>query len=110
MAAGVLLVLAFATRPHCWERPRQYLFLTAAPLPGLAVAFSYDPDIQPALEQELATPYPALRLVLLRTIAVLAAGLPVIVALRLFCPAGSPTCGCFPRWVSWPRFWPCRPG
>jgi hypothetical protein len=86
--SGVLLVLAFATLAAVFGRARgQDLFLTAAPLvPCLAVAFSYDPDIQPALEQELATPYPALRLVLLRSLAVLAAGLPVIVTLGVFLP------------------------
>ncbi len=47
-----------------------WLFLAIAPLlPCGAVAFSYDPRFEPALEQEVTTPYSAIRLVLLRTAA-----------------------------------------
>jgi hypothetical protein len=86
--AGVLAVLAFVALAAALGHARGQLpFLLVAPLlPGVAVAIAYDPDVEPALEQELATPYPALRLVLLRSIAVLAVGLPVVVVLGLFLP------------------------
>jgi hypothetical protein len=68
-----------------------WLFLAVAPLvPGTAVALCYDPRIEPALEQELTTPYSTVRLVLLRTIAVLAGGLPVLLLLGLLVPGSEP--------------------
>jgi hypothetical protein len=59
-------------------------------LPSVAVAFSYDPALEPALEQELVTPYPRVRLVLLRTIAVLGLGAPVVLVISPFAPGGAP--------------------
>src|SRR5262249_30862260 len=44
------------------------------------------PWMDPALEPELVTPYPALRLVLLRTIAVLALALPAVLLFGLLVP------------------------
>ncbi len=65
----------------------RWLFLAVAPIvPCLVVAASYDPWLDPALEPELATSYPVLRLILLRTIAVLALALPVMAVIRLFVP------------------------
>jgi len=67
--------------------PGQTVLLSVAPLlPSLAVAVSYDPDVQPALEQEVATPYPASRLVLLRTVAVLAGAVPAVIIFGLLVP------------------------
>ena len=43
-----------------------------------------------ALEPELVTPYPMLRLILLRTIAVLALALPTVLLLGLFIPTEEP--------------------
>jgi hypothetical protein len=54
------------------------------------VAAGYDPRLDPALEPELVTPYPALRLVLLRTIAVLALALPAVLLAGLVVPAEVP--------------------
>jgi hypothetical protein len=73
--AGVAAVLAFATLAAAVGHARgMWLFLAVAPLvPCIAVAFSYDPKLDPALEPELVTPYPALRLVLLRTVGFVAA-------------------------------------
>jgi len=55
-------------------------------VPCLVVASSYDPWMDPALEPELVTPYPALRLILLRTIAVLALALPAVLLFGLVVP------------------------
>jgi hypothetical protein len=86
--AGILLVLAFVVVAAQFGPGRgQVIFLMVAPLlPCLAVALSYDPSIEPALETELATPYPALRLVLLRSLAVLGIGLPAAAAASPFLP------------------------
>jgi hypothetical protein len=46
--------------------------------------------MDPALEPELVTPYPALRLILLRTIAVLALALPAVLLLGLVIPGEAP--------------------
>src|SRR5262249_9418510 len=54
----------------------------------LVVALSYDRRWDPALEPEMVTPYPALRLVLLRTIAVLALALPAVMLFGLVLPGG----------------------
>jgi hypothetical protein len=88
--AGILLVLAFVVVAAQFGPGRsQVIFLMVAPLlPCLAVALSYDPSIEPALETELATPYPALRLVLLRSLAVLAVGIPAAAAVSPFLPGG----------------------
>jgi len=85
---GVAVVLAFAAVAGALGHSRgAVVFLLVAPLvPCLAVAFSYDPEVDPALEPELVTPYPALRLVLLRTIAVLAVALPAEVLAGLLIP------------------------
>ncbi len=63
------------------------LFLTVAPLaPVLAVATAFGPEGGAALEQESAAPYPLVRLVLLRTGAVLLTALPVVLVGQLFFP------------------------
>ncbi len=86
--AGVAAVLAFAALAAAVGHARGvWLFLAVAPVvPCLVVASSYDPWMDPALEPELVTPYPALRLVLLRTIAVLALALPAVLLLGLVVP------------------------
>ena len=63
------------------------LFLMVAPLvPAFAVALAYGPEASPALEQESAVPYPLARLVLLRTVAVLTAAVPVVVIVGILLP------------------------
>jgi hypothetical protein len=89
---GVAAILAFATLAAALGHARGlWLFLAVAPVvPCLVVASSYDPWMDPALEPELVTPYPALRLVLLRTIAVLALALPAVLLLGLAVPGEAP--------------------
>jgi hypothetical protein len=86
--AGVAAVLAFAALAAAVGHARgMWLFLAVAPVvPCLVVASSYDPRLDPALEPELVTPYPALRLVLLRTVAVLALALPAVLLFGLVVP------------------------
>jgi len=86
--AGVAAVLAFAALAAAFGHARGvWLFLSVAPIvPCLVVASSYDPWMDPALEPELVTPYPMLRLVLLRTIAVLALALPAVLLFGLVVP------------------------
>ena len=90
--SGAVLVLAFvAIAAALGDTRGQILFLTVAPLlPCVAVAFSYDSDVDPALEQEFVTPYSALRLVLLRTVAVLAMVLPLVVLAGAVVPVPEP--------------------
>ena len=82
--AGVAAVLAFAALAAAFGHARGvWLFLSVAPVvPCLVVAAGYDPWMDPALEPELVTPYPVLRLILLRTIAVLALALARCAAVR----------------------------
>jgi hypothetical protein len=89
---GVAAVLAFAAVAAMIGHVRGlWLFLAVAPVaPCLVVAFSYDRRWDPALEPEMVTPYPALRLILLRTIAVLAVALPAVLLLGLFVPGEAP--------------------
>ena len=86
--AGVAAVLAFAALAAAFGHARGvWLFLSVAPIvPCLVVASSYDPWLDPALEPELVTPYPMLRLVLLRTVAVLALALPAVLLFGLVVP------------------------
>ena len=85
---GVGAVLAFAALAAALGHARGvWLFLAVAPVvPCLVVAAGYDPWMDPALEPELVTPYPALRLILLRTIAVLALALPAVLLFGLVVP------------------------
>ncbi len=89
---GVAAVLAFAALAAAFGHARGvWLFLAVAPVvPCLVVASSYDPGMDPALEPELVTPYPALRLILLRTIAVLALALPAVLVFGLAVPGEAP--------------------
>ena len=92
--AGVAAVLAFAALAAAAGHARgigMWLFLAVAPIvPCLVVASSYDPWMDPALGPEMVTPYPALRLILLRTIAVLALALPAVLLLGLVIPGEAP--------------------
>jgi hypothetical protein len=90
--AGVAAVLAFAALAAAVGHARGlWLFLAVAPVvPCLVVAAGYDPWLDPALEPELVTPYPALRLILLRTIAVLAVALPAVLLFGLVISGQAP--------------------
>jgi len=65
-------------------------FLVAAPLlPVIGVALAYGPGADPAYEAVLAAPYRMFRLILLRSAAVLAVALPLIVAVGLLLPIST---------------------
>jgi hypothetical protein len=85
---GAAAVLAFAALAAAAGHARGlWLFLAVAPVvPCLVVASSYDPWLDAALEPELVTPYPVFRLILLRTIAVLALALPTVLLFGLVIP------------------------
>ncbi|MFJ9541234.1 hypothetical protein ACIRPX_28750 [Streptomyces sp. NPDC101225] len=89
---GVAAILVFAGFAAVVGHDRGlWLFLAVAPvMPCLVVASAYDPWLDPALEPELVTPYPALRLILLRTIAVLAVALPAMLLFGLLLPGQAP--------------------
>ena len=110
--AGVAAVLAFAAAAAAVGHARGlWLFLAVAPVvPCLAVAAGYDPWLDPALEPELVTPYPALRLILLRTIAVLAVALPRCCCSGWPYPGRRRSPGCCQRPGSSRWCWPRRPG
>ena len=64
-------------------------FLVAAPIVPLAgVALAYGPRVDPTHEIALAASVPAARVILLRTLAVTAPGLPLLVGLSFFLPGG----------------------
>jgi len=86
--AATVATLAFATLAASINDQRGLMFfLIVAPLlPVAGVALAYGPMADPAFEVAAATPYSALRLVLLRTVAVLATTLPLAVAAGLLLP------------------------
>jgi hypothetical protein len=86
---GLAATLAFAVLAAVWGGMRgPAFFLLVAPLvPVAGVAFAYGPDVDPAFEAGLAAPYPAARLLLLRTAAVLVTSLPLAVLAGLLVPA-----------------------
>jgi hypothetical protein len=53
------------------------------------VAFAYGPDVDPSYEVGVAAPYPAARLLLLRTASVLATSLPLVLVAALLLPGMS---------------------
>jgi hypothetical protein len=86
--AAIVSTLAFATLAATVNDHRGLmLFLVVAPLlPVAGVALAYGPDADPAFEVGAATPYSSLRLVLLRTLAVLATTVPLTVAAGVLLP------------------------
>ncbi|HUR15228.1 MAG TPA: hypothetical protein VM097_12135 [Mycobacteriales bacterium] len=99
---GLATLLAFVTVAGGYGEGRgEWVFLAVAPLvPALAIALGYDPELDEALEQECATPYSRLRLVLLRSAALLVIAGPVFVATSLAVPGTiafwwlAPAAGC----------------
>ena len=66
------------------------LFLVVAPLAPLAgVATAYGPAADPAYEVTAATPYPSMRLLLLRAAAVLLTSVPIVALAAALLPVGS---------------------
>jgi hypothetical protein len=99
---GMAGLLAFVTVAGSFGSARgQWVFLLVAPLvPALAVALGYDPELDEQLEAECATPYSRLRLVLLRSAALLLVGIPSMVVASLALPGSmafwwlAPAAGC----------------
>jgi hypothetical protein len=85
---GLAATLAFAALGAGWGGASgMAFFLLVAPLvPVAGVAFAYGPDIDPSFEAGLAAPYPAARLLLLRTAAVLVSSLPLTLIAGLWAP------------------------
>jgi hypothetical protein len=90
---AVALAVAFAVGGAVSARTGSSgVFLVLAPLvPVVGVAVAFGPEAGPALEQESSAPYPLVRLVILRTGAVLLAAHPVVVVGQLL----------FPQHVAW---------
>jgi hypothetical protein len=99
---GLTALLAFVTVAGGYGAGHgQLAFLVIAPLvPALAVALGYDPELDEALEQECATPYSRLRLVLLRSAALIFVAIPAFVTASLLLPGSiafwwlAPAAGC----------------
>jgi hypothetical protein len=89
---AVAATLVFATLAAAFGHTRGlWLFLAVAPIvPCVAVAFSYDARVDPALEPELVTPYSAVRLILLRSVTVLAVALPAVILFGWLIPGIEP--------------------
>jgi hypothetical protein len=87
-SAGLAAVLGFIlVASLVGEDHGQALFLALAPLlPVAGVAAAYGPSVDPSYELGLAAPYRMIRLVLLRTAAVLLAAVPITVAAGLLLP------------------------
>jgi anti-sigma factor RsiW len=85
---GVACTLGFVSLAASYAGDRGLaLFLILAPLvPVAGVALAYGPEVDPAHEVGVATPYSAARLLLLRTATVLATSLPVVLAAALMLP------------------------
>ena len=89
---AVALAVAFAVGGALAARNGSAtVFLVVAPLvPVLAVATAFGPEVgAAALEQESAAPYPLVRLVLLRTAAVLLTAVPVVLLGQLVFPEAA---------------------
>jgi hypothetical protein len=99
---GLTSLLVFVTVAGGWGAGRgQLAFLAIAPLvPALAVALGYDPELDEALEQECATPYSRVRLVLLRSVALLVVVGPAMAVVSAVLPGSlaygwlAPAAGC----------------
>jgi hypothetical protein len=88
---GLALTLSFVGGGVVYGGTRGLVFfLLVAPLvPVAGVAVAYGPDVDPAYEVGVAAPYSSPRLLLLRTGAVLATSLPLVLVAGLLVPAMS---------------------
>jgi hypothetical protein len=91
--AGLAAVLAFiSVASMIGDDHGQALFLALAPLmPVAGVAAAYGPSADPSYELGLAAPYRMIRLVLLRSAAVLLAAVPITVAAAFLLPLHGAT-------------------
>lgn len=86
---GLAMTLGFVCLSAAYGGDRGLaFFLLIAPLvPVAGVACAYGPDVDPAHELEVVAPYSGVRLLLLRTGAVLVTCLPLVLAAALLVPA-----------------------
>jgi hypothetical protein len=86
---GLTAVLGFvAVASSSGDTRADWLFLAVAPLvPALGVALGYDPEFDEAIEQEAATPYSRLRLVLLRSVTLLVIAMPLLLVVSALVPS-----------------------
>ena len=69
---------------------RPGLFLLVAPLiPVAGVAVAYGPAADPSYEAVLTSPYPMVRLALLRTVSVLTTSVPLVIGAGLLLPTST---------------------
>jgi len=87
--AGVIAVLSFAELAQLFADAQSVsLFLAVAPLvPVAGVAAAYGPSVDSSYELVQAAPYAMVRLILLRTAAILIATSPLTVVIGLLMPA-----------------------
>jgi hypothetical protein len=92
-SAGLAAVLSFIlVASLVGDDHAQTLFLALAPLlPVAGVAAAYGPSVDPSYELGLAAPYRMIRLVLLRSAAVLLAAVPITLAAGLLLPLDGAT-------------------
>ncbi|SFE12187.1 hypothetical protein SAMN04487819_10842 [Actinopolyspora alba] len=92
LVAAVFVVACAAALSLLSSGPEQagsVLLLNAPLLPLAGVALSYGPGMDPAYELTLTTPYSGLRLLLLRTIGVLAVTIPLLLGTSFVFPTGG---------------------
>ncbi len=88
--AAVVFVAAFAVAAGRVEGDGPLLLLVIAPLlPVAGVATAYGPALDPTYEIGVAAPLSGLRLILLRTLAVIATTIPLLVVAALVAPGGG---------------------
>ncbi|MGJ7908641.1 zf-HC2 domain-containing protein [Actinopolyspora sp. H202] len=92
LVAAVFVVACAAALSLFSSGPEQagaVLLLNAPLLPLAGVTLSYGPGMDPAYELTLTTPYSGLRLLLLRTISVLAVTIPLLLGMGFVFPTGG---------------------
>jgi hypothetical protein len=88
--AAVVFVAAFAVAAGRVEGDGPLLLLAIAPLlPVAGVATAYGPALDPTYEIGVAAPLSGLRLILLRTLAVIATTIPLLAVAALAAPGGG---------------------
>ena len=88
--AAVVFVAAFAVAAARLEGDGPWLLLVIAPLlPVAGVASAYGPALDPTYEIGVAAPLGGLRLTMLRTLAVIATTIPLLVVAALVAPGGG---------------------
>lgn len=91
-ASAVVLAFVAVAATSGADKAGLAAFLVLAPLvPMAGVALAFGPAFDPAHQITVASPMPTLRIVLLRSLAVVGAVLPVMLVLSLALPGWSPT-------------------